>query len=190
MTKRDAIIQATIEVVGKNGIADSPTIQIAKAAGAAEFTLFRLFGNKNDLLHEAFEEVIERFRTICWPVVNKLEDFEEKLRASLLAASKYYRKKPEELAYIQQYIFSPLGVARRPDLRYERGDDISNFPIIFILAEGRKHGVFKKLSMTGLAALCVTPMISYLREEQLRNIKHSKHEMELFVDACLHGVLA
>ena len=189
MTKREAIIQATIEVVGKNGIADSPTIQIAKSAGAAEFTIFRLFGNKNDLLHETFNVVIARFQAVCWPVIDKINNIEEKLRASLFTGSKYYRKKPEELAYIQQYIFSPLGVRKRPDLRYEKGEDVSSFPLIFILAEGKKQGIFKNLSMTGLTALCVAPMIIFMREEQIRNIKHSKRELELFVDACLHGVL-
>jgi AcrR family transcriptional regulator len=188
MTKRESIIQAAIEVVAKNGIADSPTIQIAKAAGAAEFTIFRLFGNKNDLLHEVFDEVIARFHAVCWPEADKVDSIDEKLRASLITGSKYYRKNPEELAYIQQYIFSSLGVHRRPDIRYEKGEDVSGFPFISILAKGREEGIFKELSMTGLAALSVTPMISFLREEQIRHIKHSKREMELFIEACLQGV--
>ena len=44
MNKQESIIQATIDVVAKQGISDSPTSQIAKEAGAAELTIFRLFG--------------------------------------------------------------------------------------------------------------------------------------------------
>lgn len=189
MTKKEAIIQAAIEVVAKNGIADSPTIQIAKSAGAAEFTIFRLFGNKNDLLHETYDEVTDRFQNVCWPEIDKLNNIEEKLRTALITGSKYYRKKPEELAFIQQYTFSPVGVHRRPDLRFEKGEDMSRFPLISILAHGKERGVFKKLSMPGLTALSIVPMIIFMREEQIRNIKHSKRELELFVDACLQGVL-
>ena len=46
MGKREAILQATIDVVAKLGIANSPTDQIAKQAGAAQLTLFRLFGGR------------------------------------------------------------------------------------------------------------------------------------------------
>jgi AcrR family transcriptional regulator len=190
MTKREAIIQAVIELVASNGIADSPTIQIARTAGAAEFTIFRLFGNKNDLLHQAFDEVVERFQAVCWPVIDKQHEIAEKLRALLWTAAKYYRKKPEELAYIQQYIFSPIGVHRRPDIRYEKGEDMSSFPVIAILSQGKAQGIFKKLTMTGLAALSVAPMIIFMREEQIRGIKHSKRELALFIDACLQSTLA
>jgi AcrR family transcriptional regulator len=189
MTKREAIIQAVIEVVARNGIADSPTIQIAKTARAAEFTIFRLFGNKNDLLHEAFDVVAARLQAACLPVIDSHVDIKEKFRAALRKASEYYRKRPEELAYIQQYVFSPIGVQRRPDIRYENGEDVSGFPIISILAQGKAQGVFKKMSMTSLAALSAAPLIIFLREEQIRNIKHSKRDLELFIDACVQGVL-
>ena len=66
MNKRESILQATIDVVAKQGISDSPTSLIAKEAGAAELTLFRLFGNKRELLHQTYNEVSRRFQDKCW----------------------------------------------------------------------------------------------------------------------------
>jgi len=190
MSKREAIIQATIEVVAEKGITESPTILLAKRAGAAEYTIFRLFGSKNDLLVEVFEEVTARFRTALSPVIAQEQSIEEKLRALLLNGAAYYRRNPEELAYIQQYINSPGGEQRRPDILYEMGKDITRFLSISLLAQGKEQGFLKNLPMTALSGLVLAPVIMFLREEQILSIQHETAELNLLIEACLQGARA
>lgn len=190
MTKRAAIIQATINVVAENGFADSPTIKIARRAGAAEFTLFRLFTNKEELLHETFEEGLRRIQEHSRAAVNKSKDCEQGFIAHQKIAIKYFRKYPEELAFLQQYFNSSIAIKRRPDLRYEQGEDMTSFPLISLLGDGRKQGIIKKLSMPVLIGLTVSPLIIFLRDEQMRKIKHKKSECELFVEACWDAIRA
>ena len=190
MNKRESIIQATIDVVARQGISDAPTSQIAKEAGAAELTLFRLFKNKKELLHQTYEEVQKRFKDKCWAKVENIEDPEQKLIELLKIAIKYFRKRPNELAYFQEYINTPEGLLQRPDLQADIGKDISQAPLISILEEGKAQGVFKDLPMTGLAGLASAALIMTLRAEQIRNKKISKKEIDLLIKACSQAVKA
>ena len=188
MGKREAILQATIDVIPKHGIADSPTVLIAKEADAAELTLFRLFGSKQELLNQTFDEVTKRYQDKCGPIVEKENDAEQKLLAMYRATIKYYRENPADLAYFQQYINSAEGLLHRPDFRYELGEDVSDFPLVAILDEGKAKGIFKNLPMTALVGLSGVTMIMFLREEQLREITQTDSDMQLLIQSILQAI--
>jgi len=190
MNKRESILQATIDVVAKRGISDSPTSLIAKEAGAAELTLFRLFGNKRELLHQTYNEVARRFQDKCWNKIENIKDTEQKLIALFKVAIKHYRKQQNELAYFMEYLHTPDGFLIRPDIRYEKGEDVSEFPLMSILDEGKTQGVFKNLPLTNLVSLTGAPILMLLRIEQILKIKYSKSEVELLIQACLQAVKA
>jgi len=188
MSKREDIIKGTIEAVAENGIANTPTVKIADQSGAAEYTLFRLFGNKENLLHETYSELIEQFRQACEESIMGIQNFEQKFKKILAFIIKYYRERPEELSYLQQYISSPLGMSKRPDIGFEEGKDISMHPALALLAQGRSQGLLKQLSMPVLASISLETIIMFLREEQIRNIEHSQKEVNLTIEACWQGV--
>ena len=190
MSKKDDIIKGTIELVAKNGIANTPTIKIAKHSGAAEYTLFRLFGSKDALLHETYNELTEQFRKVCEREIKNTGTYEKKFKDFLKLTIKYYREHHDDLSYIQQYINSPIGAAKRPDIRCEEGEDVSQYPVIHLLAQGRAQGSLKKLPMTALASIAIQSIITVLGEEQARKIKHSQQVMDLLIEACWQGVKA
>jgi AcrR family transcriptional regulator len=188
MGKRDAILQATIDVVAKYGIANSPTDLIAKEAGAAQLTLFRLFGTKKELFRQANKEVEQRIQDVFWPAIEGIKDLEQKLETLLRTGIKYFRKCPGELAYMQEYMHSIEGLTQRPDLLCDQGNDISRYPLISLLDEGRAQGIFKNLRMSALVGLTGAPLIMALREEQLMNFKLKKNEIDLLIQSCLQAV--
>lgn len=190
MGKREALIQATIDVVAQQGIADSPTIQIAKEAGAAELTLFRLFKNKKELLRQTYDEVNQRFQDKCRDKIEPKQNVEKKVVTVLRVIIELSRQHPNELAFFQQYVNSPEGLLQRPDFRYEMGEDVSRYPLVSILDEGKTQGVFKDLPMTALIGLAGAPMIMFLREEQFRKRKHKESDLELLIEACLQAIKA
>lgn len=188
MSKRDAIIQAVVTVVAIQGIADTPTIRIAREAGSAENTIFRLFGNKRKLLHDTFDEILGRIHIECRPIIAEVVDPESAFVSVMRKIVDYYRKNPEELAFVMEYVNSSIGAPRRPDIRYENGDDMSAYPVVSLLGKGKKEKVFKELSMTALVGLSVVPLLMFLREEQIRNIRHSDADCQLLISACLESI--
>jgi len=190
MSKKDDIIKGTIELVAKNGIANTPTIKIAKHSGAAEYTLFRLFGSKDELLHETYNELTEQFRQVCEQEITNTGTYEKRFKKHLRLIVEYYREHHDDLSYMQQYINSPIGAAKRPDIRCEEGENISHYPMIHLLAQGRTQGSLKQLPMTALASIAIQSIITVLGEEQTRKIKHSPQVVDLLVEACWQGVKA
>ncbi len=188
MSKRDSILQATIDVVAKHGISDSPTTEIAKEAGAAQLTVFRLFGSKKELLRQTYEEVKKRLQDNCLCEINKVKGVDQQLATLLKDGIKYYRKYPNELAYFQQYTHTLEGFLQRPDFQYENGKNISDFSLVALLDEGKKQGVFKNLPMTALVGLAGAPVAMFLRLEQIRKKEHSKSETDLLIQACSQAV--
>ena len=190
MSKREAILQATIDVVAKFGIANSPTDLIAKEAGAAQLTLFRLFGSKKELLRQANKEIEQRMQDVLWPAIESPKNLDQKLESLLRTGIKYFRKCPSELAYMQEYNHSIEGLTQRPDLLCEKGEDISRYPLISILYEGRAKAQFKNLRMSALVGLTAAPVIMALREEQLLKNKLKNDEIDLLVQSCIQAVKA
>ncbi len=188
MSKRDDIIQGTIDLVAQNGFSNIPTLKIAKYSGAAEYTLFRLFGTKDDLLNDVYTILVGRFHQACEQEVEKQGSFETQLKTLLAFIVQYYREHPAELSYIQQYISTPIGISKRPDLRCEEGDDVSQYPVVKLLAEGREQGSVKNLSIPILSSLSIETVFMFLREEQIRQIRHSDDDLELMIEACWQGV--
>ena len=55
--KRQAILDAAMEIFAERGIAHAPTAAISSAAGVAEGTLFTYFKTKDELLNELYREL-------------------------------------------------------------------------------------------------------------------------------------
>jgi AcrR family transcriptional regulator len=72
---RARIIEAAITIFGEKGYAASSTREIAERAGVREVTLFRHFGNKENLIREAL--------TTRSPASNITVDLEEKMTGDL-----------------------------------------------------------------------------------------------------------
>jgi len=67
-SKRQAILDAALQVFAERGIANSPTWAISKAAKVAEGSLFTYFETKDDLMGELYRELRQEFS-------RNLEDF-------------------------------------------------------------------------------------------------------------------
>ena len=55
--KRDAVMQAALELVGENGFHGSPMVMIAQRAGVAAGTIYRFFESKDLLITETYRRL-------------------------------------------------------------------------------------------------------------------------------------
>lgn len=67
--KRQAILDAAVEIFAQRGFLSARTRQIAEAAGVAEGTIYLYFEGKDDLLLTAFRDKVEEF---CEAVVEAI----------------------------------------------------------------------------------------------------------------------
>jgi len=62
LSKKDAILKASIEVFGKKGYDRATTDEIAEKAGVAKGLIFHYFKNKEELYYQAYRYVVEKLQ--------------------------------------------------------------------------------------------------------------------------------
>ncbi|MCF8119631.1 MAG: TetR/AcrR family transcriptional regulator, partial [Deltaproteobacteria bacterium] len=58
--KRQAIIEAALDLIAANGFHGTPTSQIAAEAGVGTGSIYRYFKDKEDLIHQVFQHVADQ----------------------------------------------------------------------------------------------------------------------------------
>jgi AcrR family transcriptional regulator len=112
--RRRAIVDAVVPLLAEHGV-DVTTRQIAQAAGVAEGTLFRVFDDKDALLHAAAHAMLdpERSRKALAEVDPALS-LEEVLRT---AAAQLVRSSRQTMAVLMALRRTSAGPTARPDGR-------------------------------------------------------------------------
>lgn len=94
-TRRQEILQAAIEVLAERGFHKTKIRDIAQAAGVADGTIYLYFKNKDELLIQLFEEVMERTLTMFHRTLDEAASPEDKLRGFLLTQMVLVREEPK-----------------------------------------------------------------------------------------------
>ena len=106
--KKQAALEATLELIAENGFHGTPMSQIAKKANISVGVIYHYFTNKNDLINELYIDIqIRLSKSIvkCYP--QGLPIKEHFMRVSKTVFD-YFVKHPKELLFLEQYKNSPL----------------------------------------------------------------------------------
>ncbi|MEZ9711140.1 TetR/AcrR family transcriptional regulator [Vibrio breoganii] len=133
--KKDAILQTSLELMAKQGIDNTSTLEIAKATGVAKATLFHHFKTKTDLVDAVYLHVKEGFFT---------EDItdnsaKEQLLNIWTNSLEVDETKSLSLNFLHQYYSSPcVENTRRQQLKRQ-----SLEPIYELIKRGQKQGIIQ-----------------------------------------------
>ena len=183
--KRDAVMQAALELVGENGFHGSPMVMIAQRAGVAAGTIYRFFESKDLLITETYRRlethltasikveypedgaIRERYLHICQRLYN------------------YFLKSPLEFRFIEQFHNSPYGIAcRRDKVQGKMEKDI----IMELFEEGQQQQILKELPLQVLFALTFGPLTKLCRDHILHFIVLDESLIVRTVEACWDAV--
>ncbi len=157
--KREAILQASLEIFAENGFHGSPTSQISKVANVGTGTIYRYFENKDALIDALHEEIDGRLR----PAMSEGIDVEAPVRENVLRILKrvfhFFLENPHEFRFLEMYYNSPYGIAK---VRSEK--ETCERPILQILRKGAERQVVKDLPDELLFGLCFGPMLMLTRD--------------------------
>ncbi len=100
--KRKIFLQSALALFVKNGVSQTSTTSISKAAGTAAGTLFLYFPTKQDLINtltvEITEELTKEIKIVLSPTLSARESFE----GIWDATTQYFIKNPNAYLYIRQ----------------------------------------------------------------------------------------
>ncbi len=139
--RREAIIDAAVEVFARKGFFGAKVAEIAETAGVADGTIYLYFKSKDDLLISLFEEKMGEINEELLGLLAPLEDPAEKIRRYVVAHLELVASRPQlmqvltiELRQSARFIkeYSPKGFGRYLGI------------LGAILEEGQSRGVFRR----------------------------------------------
>ena len=186
--KRDAIIRATIELSAEKGINGATTVLIAERAKTAEVTIFRHFKTKEALLHTTFDEQIAIVRKILLTDHDKSMPFRERFVDYATKILQYFLEHSLELGFLEQYVHTPIGWGKRPDMLYQKGENFESYPLVQLLGEGHSQKLVKDLSMPALVGMVIGALAGFARECHIKGLQPDDKIIQDIVQACWDGI--
>ena len=180
--KRDAILQATLELVAEHGFHGAPCAMIAEHAGVAAGTIYRYFDNKDVLINALYLDLEAKINTALLDGYSPDKTIRERfthLAARLLV---FFISSPMEFRYIEQFHNSPYGVEFRRDriLGHTNGCDI----YLELFGLGVAEKVIKELPVPVLFDLAFGPILGVARNHILGFIQLNDELIRQIAEAC------
>lgn len=186
--KRELLLQATLELVAKQGFHDAPCALIAKQAGVAAGTIYRYFENKDVLINELYVELENRITVVLMEGYTPDRPIRDRFMHLAIGILEYFITHPLEFKYIEQFHNSPFGTDFRRDklLGNTESNDSSCKCDIYkqLFTEGVELQVIKDLPMPVLFDLAFGPIVSMARNHILGFIQLDDLLIHQIASAC------
>ena len=156
--KNRAICDAAIELITKNGFADTSMSKIAKAAGVSPATIYVYFENKEDLLNKLYLFVKREMSTELLRGVKPEQSTEEAFKIIWHNFYNFAVENPVRFAFTEQFANSPM-VA---NCRMESMDFFK--PLIDLFEGGKRAKIFKDVSLEIFHAFTFSPLMGLIKE--------------------------
>ncbi len=134
--KREAILEAAARVFAERGFGDTDVQVIADAAGVGKGTVYRHFGNKQDLFLAAADDGMKRFETLVYQVLEKTEEPAEIIRQAALTYAEFFHNHPQYLELI---------LLQRAEFR-------GSIPDTHLVYRTKNRGAFEEIYRKGVEA--------------------------------------
>ena len=141
--KREAILQATLELVAEHGFHDAPCSLIAERAGVAAGTIYRYFENKDVLINELYLDLEAKINTFLEQGYSLDIPYRERFLHLVSSLLRFFINNPREFKYVEQFHNSPYGVAFRRDR---------------LLGQQEDCGIYCELCKQGVAQQVITDL--------------------------------
>jgi AcrR family transcriptional regulator len=152
--KKIAILEATLELIAEHGFHNTPTSKIAETAEVGVGSIYRYFTDKDKLIHELFNYVIEKEGQEILREYNAKAPIREQFIQLCTGMIRYSVQHPKEFKFIEQYFHSPYGLSRRREMLLDDKEHNARKPPIHNLFEAAKaQQIVKDLPLFVLGAL-------------------------------------
>lgn len=186
--KRELLLQATLELVAKQGFHGAPCAAIAEQAGVAAGTIYRYFENKDVLIVALYTELEGRITTRLMEGYVADRPISDRFMHLAIGVLDYFITHPLEFKYIEQFHNSPYGTDFRRDklLGNMEGNDSGSKCDIYkqLFTEGVELQVIKNLPMPVLFDLAFGPIVSVARNHILGFIHLDDLLVQQIAKAC------
>lgn len=115
--KKEAIFQATLELVSKHGFHSSPMSEVAKKANVAAGTIYHYFKSKDELICALYVYKREKTLQSIFKNDDPSKPFKDRFRHFYLQMINYFYANPKEFYFLEQFMNSPyIAMIKKEDI--------------------------------------------------------------------------
>lgn len=162
--KRNALIDATIQLVNNSGFHATPMSKIAKMANVSPATIYLYFDNKQDLVNKTYIQVKEAYTKYAFETYSKEMSVEEGFENIWKRIANFKLKKVKNALFLAQCDNSPIidEASRDEGIKHLQ-------PLLTLWEKGKKEGIIKPISDYLLYAYSINPL-SFLMINQKKGV--------------------
>ncbi|WP_291967836.1 TetR/AcrR family transcriptional regulator [Maribacter sp.] len=181
--KRNALINATIELVNNDGFHATPMSKIAKMACVSPATIYLYFENKQDLVNKTYLEVKSSYTAYAFATYDETMSVKEGFEVIWKRIAEFKLKEDAYAMFLAQCDNTPMidEESRQEGIRHLQ-------PLLDVWKRGIKEGVIKPMSDYMLYAYAINPL-SFLTIAQNRGALVLDHkQLELAFEAAWSSI--
>ncbi|WP_042163113.1 TetR/AcrR family transcriptional regulator [Paenibacillus gorillae] len=183
MSKRDDIMNATLDLIDEEGLQSVTFAKIMKKANVGSGTVFNYFASKEELINEVYrrarihmgESMLEGYN----PELELYERFKGIQRNRLRFAMHFSK----EYLFIDSYSYSPY---ISPDIR--NMEDASREAMESIIADGQRQGIIREMNVMLCHQIVHGIITSVVRGYQIEKYPLNELQMHQAMEACWKAI--
>lgn len=183
--KRDAVLDAMLEVVAECGFHGAPMALVAGRAGVGTGTVYRYFEGKDQVIVACYHELEDRLLAAVLRDYPEGRPVRERFLHIATTTMRHFRDTPRDLRFLQQFHDSPYGA----DIRREKLFGIGDEDLVReLFEEGLREQIVKDLPLPVLYALAFGPLVNVCRDHALGFLELDDRLIAATVEACWDGL--
>jgi AcrR family transcriptional regulator len=179
--KREAVIDAMLDVVAEYGFHGAPMAFVAERAGVGAGTVYRYFDSKDAVIVACYQELESRFLRAMMDDYPEGRPVREQFLHIATMLVRHFIQTPRDLRFLQQFHDSPYGAEIRREKMFGAGD--KNL-VRELFERGRAQQIVKDLPLPVLFALAFGPLVNVCREGALGFLELDDRLLCETVEAC------
>jgi AcrR family transcriptional regulator len=171
--KKEAIFEATIDLLNEIGFANISMSQIAKKANVSSSTLYIYFDNKEDMLRKVYRDVNEKLGDSICRNLDQTVPVRQVLGQIVRRILCFATEQPAYFMFLEQFSNAPM-------LNTSCEEDTANIltPVVNVLKRGQQEGILKKAHPGLLLTFCYFGTVQIAKYKVKANQVFSDAEVE------------
>jgi AcrR family transcriptional regulator len=124
LEKREAILEAMLDLVVERGFHDAPMSLVAKRSGASAGVIYHYFASKDDVLRTLYERIREDKRRLLLAGIARDVPSDEAFVTFFCNAYRFYRNQKRETRFLDLYVNSTYYDALPEAVKSAPGDAV------------------------------------------------------------------
>lgn len=184
MNKRDAILEATLNLLANKGFHGFSIKQVADQAGVAAGTVYLYFADREDLISQLQTAITEKVGEHIFAQHDHQQSLFDQYRQFCLSFWKLFQQQPQILLSKAQFDHLPPD---KQSEKYEKAKVILS-PLMEFLERGRREQVMKDFPDEVLFSLAFESIFALARKHMLGLVAIDHAKLERIIVACWDAV--